>query len=128
MSDFAQIYLEAWGAYESYRRLGFADDDVQFVYGPAINPVTGEEGEMLQVNLVCQDKSFVYVVGTLVDGFEKAQGIIQELKRQISSREISDDRLERMWRSTQLGSSPARFALLATLVKDKGFILPAVTN
>ena len=128
VADIPQIYVEAWGAYESFRKLGFSDDQVQFVHGPSMNPVTGEAGEQLQVRVVAQDKQFVYVVGALDEGFERGRAIIYELKRRIADREISDDALERMWRSTELGGNADWFAALSVKLQEKGFVLPALTN
>ena len=128
VADIPQIYVEAWGAYESFRKLGFSDDQVQFVYGAAMNPVTREIGEQLQVRVVAQDKQFVYVVGALDEGFERGRAIIYELKRRIADREISDDELERMWRSTELGGNADWFAALSIKLQEKGFVLPALTN
>ncbi len=128
VTDIPQIYVEAWGAYESMRKLGFSDDEVEFAYGPCRNPVTGESGEQLQVRLVAQGKRFVYTVGPIDEGFERGRAIIYELKRRIADGEIRDAALERMWRSTELGGNHGWFAMLGAKLKEKGFFLPALTN
>ncbi len=128
VTDIPHIYVEAWGAYESFRKLGFSDDQVQFVHGPCGNPVTGESGEQLQVRVVAQGKQFVYTVGPIDEGFERGRAIIYELKRRIADGEIKDDALERMWRSTELGSNADVFATLSVKLQEKGFVLPALTN
>ena len=128
VTDIPQIYVEAWGAYESFRKFGFSDDQVQFVHGPSINPVTGETGDQLQVHVVAQGKRFIYTVGPIDEGFERGRAIIYELKRRIADREIKDEALEAMWRATQLGSDVDWFAILSVKLKEKGFILPALTN
>ena len=128
VADIPHIYVEAWGAYESFRKLGFSDDQVQFVHGPTVNPVTGETGVQLQVRLVAQDKQFVYVVGALTEGFERGRAIIYELRRRIADREIKDEALEAMWRSTELGGDVDWFAAFTVKLREMGFVLPALTN
>ncbi len=126
--DIPHIYVEAWGAYESFRKLGFSDDQVQFVHGPTVNPVTGETGDQLQVRVVAQSKRFIYTVGPIDEGFERGRAIIYEFKRRIADGEIKDEVLERMWRSTELGGNADLFAILSVKLKEKGFVLPALTN
>jgi hypothetical protein len=128
VTDIPQIYVEAWGAYESFRKLGFSDDEVETAYGPCGNPVTGESAEQLQVRVVAQGKRFVYVVGPVDEGFERCRAIIYELKRRIADGEIKDEALVAMWRSTELGSNADWFAMLSVKLKEKGFFLPALTN
>lgn len=128
VTEIPQIYVEAWGAYESFRKLGFRDNEVEIAYGPCGNPVTGESGEQLQVRVVAQGKRFVYTVGPISEGFERGRAIIYELKRRIADREIKDEALEAMWRSTELGSNHSWFAMLGVKLQEKGFVLPALTN
>lgn len=128
VTEIPQIYVEAWGAYESFRKFGFSDNEVEMAYGPCGNPVTGESGEQLQVRVVAQGKRFVYVVGPVDEGFVRCRAIIYELKRRIADGEIKDEALEAMWRSTELGRNHGWFAMLGTKLQEKGFFLPALTN
>lgn len=128
MSDDApRPYIEAWGCYEAFRKLGFSDEQVSLVYGPVLNPETGRGGEQLYVRLDAQKREFVYVIGPLEEDRAGAMAIIDELWRRIRERDIEDDELECMWRSTEIGGNTAVFSVLALKLREKGFVLPALT-
>ena len=122
-----QIFIEAWGVYEALRKMGFADDDVSYIYGPVETP-GGERLVALQVRLETQGLRFVCIVGPLEESLEKSSEIMMAFAAAIADGTIDDASLRRLWQSTRIGSSTGAFSSLGSSIVAKGFFLPALVG
>ena len=123
------LYVEAWGAEQGFRRLGFSRDDVYYIVAD-----NGDLGyvrkDVLHVTLRGQGKEFTYTIDKLDRDADEALAFIRRFKETIGNEEfVSEDFATAMYRATQMGQLDGdRFRTLSLLLIAKGFVLPTLTN
>jgi hypothetical protein len=123
------LYVEAWGAEQAFRRLGFSRDDVYYIV--ADNADRGfVEKNVLHVVLRAQEKEFVYTVGAIDRPMDEARAFIIRFKEALGNSELISEAFgTALYRATQMGAVEGkRFMHLAELLLRKGFVLPALVN
>lgn len=122
------LYIEAWGAYEAFRRLGFKDEEVTLLVAGNVDTGTLREN-VLHVVVKSQGLEFVYTVDVIDRSHPEAQEIYRKLIEAIAERRIPMPQLDEMYRSTWIGAVDGEhFMALAGLLVSKGFRLVALEN
>lgn len=122
------LYVEAWGVYEAYRRLGFQDDDIKMEVMDNLDTGTVRKN-VLHVTLSAQGKEFVYSLWEIDRSFEDAQKLILDLKTAIYEEKVSLKEGDAMYRATRVGALDGLvFKELTFRMIDKGFEIPALMN
>jgi hypothetical protein len=122
------LYRATWSAYEAFRRLGFADDDITFVAVPTVlRDGSSSKERWMHVVLTAQDKTFTVTVAPLDRPFDEAQAMLERLRVSIHDGSTSDATMERVWREAGLGDMGCFADFCATLLA-RSFTFPAMAN
>ena len=118
-SQHEQWLIELWGTHQALRNLGFNAESIYVGFGDVLN--VGPD--MVFVSLQAQGKEFVYTVvqvrgGTEETVFKRWVDFIGEMQT------LSPDDLERVGRSSQIGSDVQVFFDLAATLAKRGFEIP----
>lgn len=122
------LYVEVWGLYEAYRRLGFKDEETEMVVGDT--EITGTlRRDVIHVCVKAQGLTFNVATKELDRSFAEAQKLIFDLKTAIAEHRIPHEQLTQMYRSTDVGHPDGQLFLhLGVLLTAKGFNLRALAN
>lgn len=123
------VYVNAWSAYEAFRRLGFTKDEVEFMCCQ-----NGDLGfvrdNVLHVEVRAQGLDFVYTVDQIDRPREEANECLGKFLNHIASLIGQDSPLVmEIYRSTEMGAIDGKhFLTLAAAMVVKGFQLPVVAR
>lgn len=123
LEEIPALYRHTWAVYESFRKLGFKDDDITYLAAPVVLPGSGDDsaaqvskGEYLSVVLETQGKKFSAVIGPLDRPFADAQVLWRQILQSIQDGSTSDATLRRMWNESRMANELHFGSLIAALL------------
>lgn len=128
LEEIPPLYRHIWSVYEAFRRLGFHDDDVTYVAAPTVLPDgTTSADDYIHVVLRAKERTFIVVTAPLDRPADEARVVLETLRLAIRDRVVSNETLHRMWSESKMGDL-SHFTAFAVALRERGFVLPALTN
>ena len=120
IADFPKAYRDTYAYFHAFTRLGFATDDLFVGFG-----AVGNLTDVIHVYLATQGKTFTVSVAQLV-GVPHAK--VMRTWRQFAAlvNKASQADREACFRDHLIGSSVEYFAMLTTMIQEKGILVPEV--
>ena len=123
LEEIPPLYRHTWAVYESFRKLGFADDDITYLAAPVVLPGSGDDSaarvstnEYLSVVLGTQGKKFTAVIGPLDRPFADAQVLWRQILQSIQDGSTTDATMQRMWSESRMANELHFGSLIAAIL------------
>jgi hypothetical protein len=120
-----QWLIELWGVHQALRSLGFSADDIYVGFDRVLN--VDMTNNCVFVSLRTQGKEFIYTVMVL-PGMTEAEVFAQWSDFVISMRSVGAERMEQVYRLSQIGASMPLLLQFAAALTKKGYHIPELTE
>jgi hypothetical protein len=116
LDDYGEGYRKCWAIYEAFRRLGFADRNIEVIHG--------EDGSLV-LRLFASDIEFIAVAGMVPEDHETVRKTWDEIGEVIIDKNVPQDSFSKCWKEFM----PLDVILsLASAIIEKGIALPKFSN